>query len=73
VLRIPERAVDYKAFADRHLVAKKINTKSKKTPAYTVEGITTPRIKFTFEESNFELLCDMGAKSRKGKVIPLQA
>jgi hypothetical protein len=59
---IPECAIDYRAFADRHLLAtQKINTKSKKTLAYTVEGTTTTRIKITFEESNFELICDMEA------------
>jgi hypothetical protein len=49
----------------RHLVAnQKITTNSKKTPASTVDGVITTRIKIIFEESNFELLYDMGAMWR---------
>jgi len=56
-MKLPECAVDYMAFADTHLVTtQKINTRSKKTPTYTVEGTTTIRIKITFEESNFKLI-----------------
>jgi hypothetical protein len=29
--------------------------------SYNLEGINTTRTNITFEESNFELICDMGA------------